>query len=119
MSVEPPPPPAYAHPKLAGNAWIVTDDGARWLWNGSGWELVDPPGTHQDAIRQHSVVRPLLDLATRCARDRVDPDLAVSQLRDLAGSDTSAFSEAAAMIGEPKSDKTTAVIELLKRASIA
>jgi len=79
--------------------------------------MVDPPGTHQDAIRIHEVVIPLVDLAARLDRGGISDDDAVSALLAFPGCDRSALLEAAAAMANPDNQKSVRMAELLRRAA--
>jgi hypothetical protein len=114
---DPPPLPEYAHPGLAGKVVTTTHDGARWRWNGSDWELLDPPGTDQDAIRQHRLVDPLLALATNLARAETPDQEAIAALLDIPGRDRAALLEAAALCEGSSSERLRGASRLLRRAA--
>lgn len=91
-------------------------DGSRWRWNGSSWDLVDPPGTHQDAIHRHDLVVPLLSLAGQLDRDRVDEAEAIAALLAFPGCDRAALLEAAAMV-EAGDERSRRIGRLLRGAA--
>jgi hypothetical protein len=115
---EPPPPPEQVSPDVASwKVLQVTEDGARWRWAGIEWEMVDPPGTDEAAIRHHQIVAPLLDLAGRLDRDEPSEEAAIAALLALPGCDRSALIDAAAMLGKSANSKVQRVEALLRSAA--
>lgn len=91
--------PLYAHPATAGRAESITDEGARWRWTGSSWELIDPPSTHTEAIQFHRVVVPLMERVLALAGSPTDRGEAVDQLWSMEGCSRSTLEQMLVLLG--------------------
>jgi hypothetical protein len=117
----PPPPPLPKRPNadLAGKVLTWAEDGALWRWTGSAWDLIDPPGTHTEAIRHSEIVVPLLSLAGQLDRDGISEGKAIEELLAFPGCDPAALYDAAAMVSDSSNERARRVGELLRRAAAA